>query len=76
MSIPLKPKSLANPLPATLVQILGSDEVVLLELQGSLATQGEPAGELVGVLSLSNESVRRVAHFAKIKERPSNSWQL
>ena|ERR1700733_4316471 len=41
-----------NPLPPTLVKLTGSDEVVLIELQGSLATTGDTAGQLVGTLSI------------------------
>jgi len=41
-----------NPLPPILVKLTGSDEVVLIELQGSIATTGDTAGQLVGTLSI------------------------
>lgn len=41
-----------NPLPPILVKLTGSDEVILIELQGSIATTGDTAGQLVGTLSI------------------------
>ena len=56
MIIPINPKSTTNPLPPGVVKLLGSDEVVLLELQGSLATQGDIGGGRVGVLDIDADT--------------------
>lgn len=61
MIIPINPRSSSIPLPPVLVTLLGSDEVVLLEMQGSLATQGDIGGGQVGVLTMDAQT--KVSHM-------------
>lgn len=47
-----------NPLPSALVKLTGGvEEVLLIELQGSLATVGNTSGQLVGVLTIDENNV-------------------
>jgi hypothetical protein len=50
-----------NPLLLMLVKLTGSDEVVVVELQGSIATTGDTAVQLVGTLSI--EPAKNVCIF-------------
>lgn len=49
----------SKPLPPQFAQY-GTDEVVLVELQGALEVEGESSGQVVGKLSVDNETVRAV----------------
>ena len=58
MLIPITRKPSENPykLPPQLAK-LGNDEIVLIELQGSLDVEGTPDGELVGTLEIDPKTV-------------------
>lgn len=53
--------------PPALAQF-GSDEMVLIELQGSLEVEGNNVGQTVGKLSVDNTTVRSIT----ISQRISN----
>jgi chromosome transmission fidelity protein 8 len=56
MRIPIKFNSFANStgsLPPQLAQ-LASNEMILIELQGSLEVEGDKTGEVVGTLKVDN----------------------
>ena len=42
----------------------GTEELVLVELQGSLDVEGEMKGQFVGKLSIDPETVRQTAQFS------------
>ncbi len=48
-----KPEAGLRSFPPQLAK-LGSDEIVLVELQGELEVQGEKAGGVIGTLSMKN----------------------
>ncbi|KAF8312535.1 hypothetical protein DL93DRAFT_2059925 [Clavulina sp. PMI_390] len=53
------------PLPPQLVKLTGSEDILLVELQGSLVTTGESAGQRVGILAIdpsSNKPTLRIGN--------------
>jgi chromosome transmission fidelity protein 8 len=62
MIIPITRTPGSNPqkLPPQLAKI-GTDEVVLIEFQGSLEVGGAPDGQLVGTLTIDPKTVRSFA---------------
>jgi chromosome transmission fidelity protein 8 len=53
INVPSKSLEDAPLLPPQLVK-LGSDEIVLVELQGSLEVEGEKDGGIIGMMSMKN----------------------
>lgn len=52
MIITLSHSTATNPpLPPTLIKLTNSNDILLVELQGSLATDGDTSGQFVGVLA-------------------------
>lgn len=56
MIIPLTHSETHTPLPGPLVKLTGSDEILLIELQGTLETTAARDGQHVGVLSLEADT--------------------
>jgi hypothetical protein len=56
LPITRKPSPSTSKLPPQLAK-LGSDEIVLIELQGSLEVEGVPDGQIVGSLKIDEKTV-------------------
>lgn len=54
------PSDASRPLPPPLVTLIGSADVLLLELQGALTAHGDSAGELIGILALDTHTQARI----------------
>ena len=66
--------STAHSLPSQFAQF-GTDEVVLIELQGALDVEGNKEGQVVGKLSIDDNTVRKV-NVSSLKTIELNSFDL